>query len=63
MAYDVNSRLARQAVGSEFWQSQFVRPSEDIEAHVSRLYQRIESPVMTDVAIKFGFDGGTAAEG
>ena len=30
-----------------------MRPDEDIEDRVSRLYNRIESPVMTDVAIEF----------
>jgi len=63
VGYDVNSRLLDKLSAVNFGQSQFVRPSEDIEAHVSRLYQRIESPVMTDVAIKFGFDGVQPAEG
>ncbi len=40
-----------------------MRPDENIEAHVSRLYNRISSPVMTDVAVKFEYDELTTAEG
>ena len=51
VGYDVNSRLLDKLSGEHFGQSRYVRPNEDIEAHVSQLYQRIGSPVMTDIKI------------
>jgi Ca-activated chloride channel family protein len=63
VGYDVNSRLLDRLSSENYGQSQYVRPNENIESHVSRLYQRIESPVLTDVAIKFGFDGLQPADG
>ncbi|NUQ64407.1 MAG: VWA domain-containing protein, partial [Pirellulales bacterium] len=56
VGYDVNSRLLDKLAREGFGQSQYVRPNEDIEDSVSRLYRRIESPVMTDVTIEFAFD-------
>ncbi len=55
--YDVNSRLLDKLVRENFGQSEYVRPNEDIEDRVSRLYRRIESPVMTGVRLQFAFDG------
>ena len=56
VGYDVNSRLLDKLVRENFGQSEYVRPDEDIEDRVSRIYRRIESPVMTDVKIAFAFD-------
>lgn len=56
VGYDVNSRLLDKLVRENFGQSQYVRPDEDIEDSVSRLYRRIESPVMTDVKIDLVLD-------
>ena len=56
VGYDVNARLLDRLVRENFGQSEYVRPGEDIEDCVSRLYRRIESPVMTDVEIEFVFD-------
>lgn len=56
VGYDVNSRLLDRLVRDNFGQSQYVRPDEDIEDHVSRLYRRIESPVLTDVLVEFAMD-------
>src|SRR6185437_2344695 len=56
VGYDVNSRLLDKLVRENFGQSEYVRPNENIEERVSRLYQKIEAPVMTDVAIKFAVD-------
>jgi len=56
VGYDVNSRLLDRLVRDNFGQSEYVRPDEDIEDHVSRLYRRIESPVLTDVEIEFVSD-------
>jgi len=63
VGYDVNSRLLDRLSRSNFGQSLYVRPDEDIEEHVSRLYSRISSPVMTDVAVLFEFDELRAEEG
>jgi Ca-activated chloride channel family protein len=59
VGYDVNSRLLDKLVRANFGQSEYVRPDEDIEAHVSRFYKRIDSPALTAAKIKFdvkGFD-------
>ncbi|HLA85369.1 MAG TPA: VIT domain-containing protein, partial [Thermoguttaceae bacterium] len=56
VGYDVNSRLLDRLARDNFGQSEYVRPNEDIETHVSRLYRRIESPVLTDVEVEFVFD-------
>jgi len=52
VGYDVNSRLLDKLVRENHGQSEYVRPDEDIEDRVSRLYNRIESPVMTDVQLR-----------
>ncbi|MBN1912037.1 MAG: VWA domain-containing protein, partial [Pirellulales bacterium] len=56
VGYDVNSRLLDRLAKANFGQSEFVRPNEDIEDRVSRLYRRIEAPVMTDVKIELALD-------
>ncbi|MEK6257451.1 MAG: VIT domain-containing protein [Planctomycetota bacterium] len=56
VGYDVNSRLLDKLARENFGQSEYVRPDEDIEVIVSRLYARISSPVLTDVTAKFEFD-------
>jgi Ca-activated chloride channel family protein len=63
VGYDVNSRLLDKLVRGNFGQSEYVRPNENIEANVSRLYARIESPVLTDVALTFEFDGAKPEDG
>ena len=57
VGYDVNSLLLDKLSRANYGQSQYVSPNEDIEDHVSRLYEQIDSPVMTDVAIQFDMDG------
>ena len=56
VGFDVNSRLLDKLVRDNFGQSEYVRPDENIEDRVSRLYKRIESPVLTDVKLQFVFD-------
>ena len=56
VGFDVNSRLLDRLVRDGHGQSEYVRPNEDIEDRVSRLFRRIEAPVMTDVKIEFSFD-------
>ncbi|MFV2069276.1 MAG: VIT domain-containing protein, partial [Pirellulales bacterium] len=63
VGYDVNSRLLDKLVHENFGRSEYVRPNEDIEDRVSKLYNRIEAPVMTDVAITFEFDVPKAEHG
>jgi len=63
VGYDVNSRLLDKLARTCFGQSEYVRPEEDIEASVSRLYSRVGSPVMTDLAIKWDMEGMPAEKG
>lgn len=56
VGYDVNGRLLDGLARGNFGQSQYVRPNEDIEAHVSKLYKRIASPVMSDVKVTISVD-------
>ncbi len=53
VGYDVNSRMLDKLVRENFGQSEYVRPNEDIEERVSKLYGRMESPVLTGVTIEF----------
>ena len=43
--------------------SEYVRPDENIEEHVARLYNRIESPVLTGMKIAYDFDTLKTEEG
>ena len=63
VGYDLNSRLLDKLVRENFGQSEYVRPDEDIEARVSRLFSRIESPVLTDVSIRFSVDSQKTEDG
>jgi len=56
VGYDVNSRLLDKLARDNHGYTEYVRPNEDIEDRVSRLYRRIEAPVMTDVRIEFLLD-------
>jgi Ca-activated chloride channel family protein len=60
VGYDVNSRLLDRLVRANFGQSEYVRPNEDIEAAVSKLYRRIGTPVLTDVTVTVEVDGAPA---
>ena len=57
VGYDVNSRLLDKLARILMGKSEYVRPNEDIEAHVSRLYQRIGAPAMTEVSITIDVEG------
>ena len=63
VGYDVNSRLLDKLARQNSGQSEYVRPDENIEERVSRLYNKIEAPVMTDVAIRFALDEQRAEAG
>jgi Ca-activated chloride channel family protein len=60
VGYDVNSRLLDRLSRANYGQSEYVRPDENIEANVSRLYAKINSPVMTNVAVDIQFDSAPA---
>jgi Ca-activated chloride channel homolog len=62
VGYDVNSRLLDRLSREHHGQSEYVRPEEDLEVHVSRLFKKISAPVMTDVAVSIEFDTPTTAE-
>jgi len=63
VGYDVNSRLLDRLSRAGFGKSEFVRPDEDIETHVSRLYNRISSPVMTEMSVEFDLEKTRVEEG
>lgn len=63
VGYDVNSRLLDRLSNNNSGRSEYVRPNEDIEAHVSRVYAKISSPAMTKVEVKFDMDGVKAEDG
>jgi Ca-activated chloride channel family protein len=65
VGFDVNARLLDRLSHDQRGQSVYVRPNENIEAHISALYTKIGSPLMTDIAVTFDFDrvipAGTAS--
>lgn len=63
VGYDVNSRLIDKLVRANFGQSEYVRPNEDIEARVGRLYEKFEAPVLTDVKMQFVRDEAKSSDG
>src|SRR5262245_18641498 len=63
VGYDVNSRLLDRLSRDNFGQSGYVRPDENIEAHVSRLYGKMSAPVMTNVAVKIDIEGAGSESG
>lgn len=56
VGFDVNSRLLDRLSRDHRGQSVYVRPNEDIEAHVASLYNRIGSPLLTDIGVDIEFD-------
>lgn len=59
VGYDLNSRLLDRLSRENFGQTEFVRPDENIEASVSRMYSKMSSPAMTNVVVKVDVDGGS----
>lgn len=62
VGYDLNSRLMDKLVRDSSGQSEFVREDENIEERVSRLFNRLQSPVMTNVQLAFEPDGDSQAK-
>ena len=56
VGFDVNGRLLDRLSHEQRGQSVYVRPNENIEAHISNLYTKIGSPLLTDIAVNFEFD-------
>jgi Ca-activated chloride channel family protein len=63
VGYDLNSRLLDRLASENYGQSEYVRPDENIEAHVSRLYNKMSAPVMTNVAVKIDVEGASVESG
>ena len=63
VGYDLNARFLDKLVRENFGQSEYVRPDENIEEHVARLYNRIESPVLTGMQVRYDFDTVKTEEG
>ena len=62
VGFDVNSRLLDRLSRDHRGQSEYVQPNENIEVQVSKLYDRIGAPLLTDLAVGFEFDGVTRAD-
>jgi Ca-activated chloride channel family protein len=52
VGYDVNARLLDRLSGGNSGTSEYVKPDEDIEAHVGRFYAKLTSPVLADVRVE-----------
>jgi Ca-activated chloride channel family protein len=63
VGYDVNSRLLDKLSHENHGQSEYVRPEEDIEDSVSKLYRRIGAPVMTDVELTVDVEDAKESDG
>ncbi len=63
VGYDVNSRLLDRLSRVNYGQSEFVRPDEDLEVHVSRLHNRISAPVMTEVKVDVDVEKARVEQG
>ncbi|MBQ6616290.1 MAG: VWA domain-containing protein [Thermoguttaceae bacterium] len=53
VGYDLNSRLMDKLVRDSSGQSEFVRENENIEDRVSRLFNKLQAPIMTNVQLTF----------
>ncbi len=53
VGYDVNARLLDRLSGTNSGTTVYVKPDEDIEAHVARFYSKLTSPVLAHIEITF----------
>ena len=53
VGFDVNARLLDRLSAGNGGTSEYVKPDEDIETHVSRFYSKMSSPALTDMRIEF----------
>lgn len=56
VGYDINTQLLNKLAEAHHGTSHYVEPDETIETSLSNFYQKIKSPVLTDV--KIAYDGG-----
>jgi Ca-activated chloride channel homolog len=56
IGYDVNSRLLDRLSRELGGESVYIRPNENIETYVAAVAKSIDSPVLTDLDVKFDFD-------
>ncbi len=63
VGYDVNSRLLDKIARENFGQSEYIRPDENIESVVAKLYAKISSPVMTNVKVTVDVDATKPEQG
>lgn len=52
VGYDVNVRLLDRMSGENGGLSEYVKPSEPVEAKISSLYNKIKNPVMTNLSME-----------
>ncbi|MGB7343765.1 MAG: VIT domain-containing protein [Pirellulaceae bacterium] len=57
VGHDVNSRLLDKLASICLGQTMYVRPGQPLDQAVSRLYDRIGAPALTDAKIKLTIDG------
>ncbi len=60
VGYDVNTKLLNKLADAHHGYSQYVEPSEDLETAMSGFYQKIKSPMLSNV--KITFDGVQAKD-
>ncbi len=52
VGFDVNARLLDRLSGGNGGASEYVKPDENIEAHVSRFYAKLTSPALTGLSVE-----------
>ncbi len=52
LGFDVNARLLDRLSGGNGGTSEYVRPDEDIEAHVAAFYSKITRPALTGISVE-----------
>jgi Ca-activated chloride channel family protein len=53
VGYDVNTKLLNELAENHHGTAQYVEPSENLETALSSFYQKIKSPVLSDVKIEY----------
>jgi len=53
VGYDVNTKLLNKLAEEHHGTAQYVEPSENLETALSAFYQKIKSPVLTNVALSY----------
>ncbi len=52
VGFDVNARLLDRLSGGNSGTSEYVKPDEDIEAHVARFYSKLTSPALSGIRVE-----------